>query len=113
MVAMSHQGKPLYHRHLEHLVLPGGDMQSGIRAGGFEIRVLSLDEYRFQISFDDPTAPLQFNFVWQGVHEPADSVGRVPGGVAGLSNMHIEQMGRISGDMKYRDQDLISPAFAP
>ena len=75
---------------------------------------LSLDKHRFQISFDDPTAPLQFNFEWQGVHEPADSIGlHLPGGVAGLSNMHIEQMGRISGSMKYRDERFDLAGIGP
>ncbi len=114
MVAMSHQGRPLYHRHLEGLVLPGGDVQSGIRAGGLAIRAVSLDEYRFEISFDDPTAPLQFNFEWEGAHEPADSIGlHVPGGVAGLSNMHIEQMGRINGYLKYRDKRFDLAGMGP
>lgn len=105
LVAISRAGKPLYHRHLEHLPLPDGELESGISAGGLSIRAQSLDAHRFQVAFVDPVAHLDLAFEWQGVHPPADSIGlHVPGGVAGLSNMHIEQMGRVVGRMTYREQ---------
>lgn len=113
-VAMSRAGKPLYQRQFDGLPLPTGDMLSGISAGGLTIRALSLEEQRFHVSFDDPTARLSFAFDWHGLHEPADSIGlHVPGGVAGLSNMHIEQMGRISGSMQYREERLDLAGMGP
>jgi len=113
-ICMSRKGKPLYHRHLDSLPLPAGDMLAGMSAGGLSFRALSLEERRFRVSFADPTAQLALDFEWQGVHEPADSIGlHVPDGVAGLSSMHIEQMGRITGHLSYRNQTLELAGMGP
>jgi len=109
-VCMSRDGRPMYHRHLDGLPLPLGDVLSGITAGGLTFRCLSLHRGRYLVSFSDPGARLSFDLDWQGQHEPADSIGLyTPEGTTGDSDLHIEQMGRIAGRMTYRDQtfDLI------
>jgi hypothetical protein len=114
MVCMSRDGKPLYHRQLDGLPLPGGDVLSGISAGGLTFRSLSLHRGRYLVSFSDPIARLSFDLDWQGLHEPADSIGmHVPEGVSGLANMHIEQMGRVAGRMTYREQSLDIVGMGP
>ncbi|MAG67321.1 MAG: hypothetical protein CMK74_15915 [Pseudomonadales bacterium] len=113
-LCMSQGGKPLYHRYLDQLPLPEGDMLTGISAGGLSIRALSLEQQHFQISFNDPTAALTLNFDWRGTHEPADSIGlhRSPNAI-GLASMHIEQLGLISGRLNYRGQDRALTGMGP
>lgn len=109
-VCMSREGRPIYHRQFDALPLPGGDVLSGITAGGLSFRCLSLHRGRYLLSFSDPAAGLTLELDWQGLHEPADSIAmHAPGGVPGFSNMHIGQLGRVAGRMSYRDQsfDLI------
>ena len=114
LVAISQRGKPLYHRHQEHLSLPAGDLHEGISAGGLSLRAIDLETRHYRIEFADAAAQLTLAFDWRGTHESADSIGlHVPAGVAGLSNMHIEQMGRIAGRFDYRAQHIELAGMGP
>ena len=113
-VCMSRDGRPIYHRQQGGLPLPAGDVLSGISAGGLSFRALSLQTGRFLVRFADPAAGLSFDLDWKGLHEPVDSIAlHLPGGVAGLSGLHIEQMGRIVGRMSYRDQSFDLVGMGP
>jgi len=109
-VCMSRDGRPVYHRQLDGLPLPGGDVLSGLAAGGLSFRCLSLHRWRYLISFEDPVAGLKFDLDWQGLHEPADSTElHMPESVPGVGNMHLGQLGRVAGRMTFREQtfDLV------
>ena len=86
LVAISQRGKPLYHRHQEHLSLPAGDLHEGISAGGLSLRAIDLETRHYRMTV---------------------------AGVAGLSNMHIEQMGRIAGRFDYRAQHIELAGMGP
>lgn len=113
-VAMSRQGKPLYHRQLDGLPIPGGDVLSGLGSGGLSFRALSLPRGRFLVSFDDPASRFRFDLDWQGLHDATDSTGlHAETSVAGLYGLRVEQLGRIIGRMTLRDRTFDLVGFGP
>lgn len=106
-VSMSRAGKPIYHRQLDGLGLPAGDLLSGIGAAGLSFRALSLSRGRYLLGYQDPVARLAIDLDWQGLHEPADPIGmHVPSGMARPPEMRVEQMGRVAGRMAWRDSTV-------
>jgi len=107
-IGVTREGRPLYHRHMDELPVPGGDVLSGMSSAGLTFRCLSLQRGRFLLSFADPAAQLSFDLDWAGLHEAAESVSlHAPDEDADdLGSVQIEQFGRVAGRLTSRGQTV-------
>lgn len=107
-IGLTREGRPLYHRHMDELPVPGGDVLSGMSAAGLSFRCLSLQRGRFLIRYSDEVAQLAVDLDWHGLHEAAESVSlHAPEEDAeDLGSVQIEQFGRVAGRLTSRGQTV-------
>ena len=99
-VLIVHNDREVYSRLYYNQPVPTGNIDTGINCAGFKVTALELlNEYHLE--YEDSAYGLKLDVNWKGIHPVVDGNQHIK---ARPGSAHMEQGGRISGVMSYRNQ---------
>ena len=99
-VLIVNNDREVYSRLYYNQPVPEGNIDTGLSCAGFTVMALELlNEY--QLEYTDEAYGLNVNVNWKSIHPVVDGNQHIK---ARPGSAHMEQAGRVSGLMTYREQ---------